>query len=390
MKNPKLKQPLLCQILVYLPVLGAFILPMIGICCLDFISEDIRAVAVIVLVIGLLVYLFKNFVVLMGLELGLELLHCNLSARTCYTLPRGRSLDAIANRICRFGTACTPSPIQPQPFQLRYRFNSPVTVYTKGIEKVVAAYKADLLDLEQYHSIFRSAKANSQALTNKKKALFLDRAQKKAPLNRVTVVVIFAQKVADQLWDNLYEQVCKQSGDEWEDTMIPCVIDLDKGECVFNSVRLPYIGFAYPAKNRGIRLIKRIVFGGRIPLRDNHNHVTPIEDMDIEKSLWDFWKELAKEAKDSNKKINKRMASMSDGQIILEEDLLYLKLDNRAVCLWVDRDDEKKTAEVESVTHWSYPKANPIGKKTNAEIKSAIIRYFSNQGYTVLFEENNT
>lgn len=390
MKYPKLKQPLLCQILTYVLVLGMFILPIVVICCLDFIPEDIRAFAVIALVIGLLVYLFKNFVVLMGLDIGLDLLHCNLSARTCYDLPRGRYAEAIEKSICHFGTACAPAPIHPQPFQLRYRFNSPVTVYTKGIEKVVAAYKADLLDLEQYRSILCSAKANSKALSGWKKPFFLDSAQKKAPLNRVTVIVIFAQKVEEKLWNDLYEQVCKQAGDEWDDAIVPCVIDLDKRQCVFNSVRLPYTGFAYPAKNRGIRLVKRFVFNSHISLRDNHNHVTPIEDMDIEKSLWDFWKELAKEAKDSDKKMNKRMESMADGQIILEEDLLYLKWGEKAVCLWVDWDEEKKTAEVESVTHWNYPKANPIAKKTIAEIKSAIIRHFSNQGYTITFEENDS
>lgn len=387
MKFPKLKQALLCRILPYVIVLGGFILPIVVVCCLDVIPEGIRVAVVFSLMIGLLVYLFKNFVVLMGMDMMLAVLHCNLSARTRYDLPRNRSAGAIEKSICRFGTACGPAPIQPQPFQLRYRFSASATVFTKGIEKVVAAYEADLLDAEQYRAIFSSAKANSKALIGRKKPRFLDKEQKKAPLNRVTVIVIFAHKVEQSLWETLYKKVCQQSGDEWEDTVVPCVIDMEKGQCVFNSERLPYVGFAYPVKNRGIRVVQKMVFGGHISLKDNHNYVEPIKDVDTEQSLWEFWNSLAKEMKDSNKKMNKRMASMADGQILLEEDLLYIKRGERAVCLWVERDEEKKTAEVEAVSHWSYPKTQPIAKKTIQEIKTDITRYFADQGYGVTFEE---
>lgn len=387
MKFPKLKQALLCRILPYVIVLGGFVLPIVVVCCLDFIPEGIRVAVVFALMIGLMAYLFKNFAVLMGMDMALAVLRCNLSARTRYDLPRNRSAGAIEKSICRFGTACEPAPIQPQPFQLRYRFNASATVYTKGIEKVVAAYEADLLDAEQYRAIFSSAKTNSKALTGRKKPRFLDKEQKKAPLNRVTVIVIFAHKVEEKLRQTLYEQVCKQCGDEWEDTVVPCVIDMEKGQCVFNSERLPYIGFAYPVKNRGVRLVQKMVFGGHISLKGNHNYVEPIKDVDTEQSLWDFWGSLVKEMKDGSKKMSKRMASMADGQILLEENLLYIKRGERAVCLWVERDEEKKTAEVESVSHWSYPKTQPIARKTIQEIQTAITRYFADQGYGVTFEE---
>ena len=134
-------------------------------------------------------------------------------------------------------------------------------------------------------------------------------------------------------------------------------------------------------------MVQKMVFGGHISLKGNHNYVEPIKDVDTEQSLWDFWGSRVKEMKDGSKKMSKRMASMADGQILLEEDLLYIKRGERAVCLWVERDEEKKTAEVESVSHWIYPKTQPIAKKTIQEIQTAITRYFADQGYGVTFEE---
>lgn len=388
MKYPKLRQALLCRILTYVVVLGGFGVPIAAVCCMRFLPEPVRVAIVLALVVGLLVYLFKNLVVLMGLDMTLAMLHCNLTARTCYDLPRGRSLPVIQKSICRFGTACVPVPIQPQPLHLRYRLSSSATVYAKGIEKVVAVYETDYLDAEQYHTIFRSAKTNSSRLTGKKKPLFLDKAQKEAPLNRVTVTVIFAGKVDETLRQTLYKKVCQQSGDEWEDTILPCVIDLEKGQCVFNSERLPYVGFAYPVKNRGIQLIKRLIFGGHIPIQGNPNYLEAMQGILVEASLWEFWRELSKEMKDTGKEMNKRMAGMKDGQILWEDDLLYVKWGEKAVCQWAEQDQAQRKVTIESVTLWSYPKANPIAKKTIREIEMTITRYFSNQGYAVTFEED--
>lgn len=388
MTFPKLKHALLCRILTYVVVIGGFGLPIAAVCCTRFLPELVRVAIVFALVVGLLVYLVKNFVLLMGMDMALATLHCNLTARTCYDLPRGRRTQSIQKSISRFGTACAPAPIQPQPLQLRYRRSSSATVYTKGIEKVAAAYETVFLDAEQYHAIFRSAQTNSSRLIGRKQPLFLDKAQKKAPLNRVTVVVILAHKVEPSLWETLYKKVCQQSGDEWEDTIIPCVIDLEKEQCVFNSQRLPYTGFAYPVKNRGIRLIKRLVFGGYMPLKDNLFYVEPIKDANPEDSLWTFWRGLSKELKGSDKAMNKRMAAMKDGQIIWEEDLLYVKWGDRAICQWVKADTAQRNAKVEAITYWSYPKNNPIAKKTIQEIEIAITRYFSNQGYRISFEED--
>ena len=213
MNIPKLKHPRLCRILTYVVVLGCGLLPIIIVLSLPT-PDIVRVIVMFGSLIGLLFYLFRNFMVLMMMDMALASLSCYRTARTQYTLPANRTADSIRRSILRYGTQCNPSPIQPQPAALRYKFSNPMTVYSRGIERVIAAYEVDLLDRDMYRDIFSSAKTNSKVLTGRKTAIFLDKQQKKQSLHRVTVVLILAHKVDPQMIPNLYELVCKQCGDD--------------------------------------------------------------------------------------------------------------------------------------------------------------------------------
>lgn len=385
MKHPKLKYPRLCRILTYIVVLGGTVLPIAIICFLPFIHEAVKALLMFGMIFGLLAYLIKNFVVLMGMDMALATLSCYDTARTQYRLPNTRTLQKIDTAISHYGVKCAPAPITPPPDDLRYRYSSPVTVYSSGIERVVASYHVDMLDADTYRTIFSSAKTNSKALIGKKKALFLDKQQKKAPLNRVTVIIILARQVDPRLSNGLYDLVCKQCGDDFDDSIVPCVIDLEKQTCVFNCLRVPYVGLAYAVKNRGIRLVKRLVFGGNLPLTGSHR-LPPIKEIDSESSLWELWSSLSHEMVGAGKEINRRFETLSDKEIFFEDDTLYLKWGEKGIYQNVELDTEKKTASVEAVEHWFYPKANPISKKVIREIEQLIVEYFRKKGYAVEFD----
>ena len=68
MKYPKLKQPLLCRILPYVVVLGGFILPLVILIKLN-ISETPKLIACIALSLCFIIYLFRNFLLLMGMDM---------------------------------------------------------------------------------------------------------------------------------------------------------------------------------------------------------------------------------------------------------------------------------------------------------------------------------
>ena len=202
-------------------------------------------------------------------------------------------------------------------------------------------------------------------------------------MHRVTVVLILAHKIEPNLVGDLYEQVCKQCGNEDEDCMVPCVVDLEHHTCVFNCLRVPYVGYNYAVKNRGIRIIKNRVFGGHLNLRGNEDYIAPVRD----ESLWDLWKELHHQLIGAERETKRRFEAMAVGEIRMEDQTLYLKWDNRGICQKVDMDAECRIAKVEVVTTWTYPKKQPIGKKTIQKIKSCIADYYAMQGYTVEFVE---
>lgn len=384
MNYPKLKNPRLCRVLTYVVVLGCGLLPILVVYAFP-VPDVVRVIVMLVSLIGLLIYLFRNFALLMFLDMGLASLSCYQSARKQYTLSSSRSAGTILRGIRRYGTQCAPAPIMPQPTALRYKFSNPITVYSRGIERVVAAYEVNFLNDDIYRDIFSSAKTNSKALIGKKKALFLDKAQKKQSLHRVTVILILARKVDPQMSRNLYALVCKQCGDEFEDCIVPCVVDLEHRTCVFNCVRVPYIGYSYAVKNRGIRIIKHRVFGGNLNLRGNDSFLEPDNDVNPEDSLWDFWKELKHQFMDAERETKQHFEAMSEREIRMVGEILYLKWDQRGICQTVELDTENKTAKVESVTDWAYPKAQPIGKKTIQEMEDSISAYYAKQGYRVEF-----
>ena len=176
MKYPKLKYPRLCRLLTYIVVIGVWLLPIVIV--FQFPLHDlVRVVVIFASLIGLLLYLFKNIMILMMMDMMLAMLSCHRTARKLYYLPKNRTTESIRRSILRYGAECDTSPIKPSPSALRYKFSNSMTVYSSGIERIVAAYEVDYLDRENYRDIFSSAKTNSQVLIGKKKARFLDSQQ---------------------------------------------------------------------------------------------------------------------------------------------------------------------------------------------------------------------
>ena len=384
---PKLKNPGICRIMPYIVVLGSGLLPIVVVIRLP-VPDVIKLVVVFAALFALIGYMIKNFIVLMGMDMALALECSHHTARTQYTLPASCTAEGIRRRVLRYGAACEPRPIQPQPAALRYKFSSSMTVYASGIERVIAAYETDLLDNETYGQIFRSAKTNSAALIGRKKAIFLDAAQKKAPLHRGTVILILAHRVDPRLLSDLYKKVCQQCGDENENCFVPCVVDLEHRTCVFNSLRVPYVGFGYAVKNRCIRIIKRIVFGGNWNLAGNR-HTLP-GSLDPEQTLWTFWKTLHHEMVGADRETKRRFEAMSEKELFTQEDSLYLKWDHRGICQTIVPDAERRTVKVEKVTDWYYPKMQPIGKQIIQKMEEQIVAHYTNQGYRVEFVDLET
>lgn len=390
MKFPRIKNAMLCQIILMSAMIAGTFLPTVAFIML---IPTLELIGVILMVAwcALAVYLLiRYFPVIFAADVILDTIHCHNTAGKRFPLPYNYSRKKLQKAISKFGKGYEAEPNKPLPDEVRYKFSSPQTVYSSGIEKIVLSYSTDFLDKTGYTEIFRSAEGNVRALTGTKKALFLDKVQKSAPLNRVTVVFIFAKSIDEAFRKGIYETVCKKDGDGFEKSFLPCIIDEEAGFCVFNSIRIPYMGFAYPVKNRGIRIIRNFVFGGRLPLADEDDVVLPagdIDGMDLENtSLWEFIKKLHYEFVGKEKENKKRFSAMQNGEVILDGEYVFAMWEDRGVCLLAQTDEEKKHITVERIHKWSYPKEHISSKAARIELKVLIEDYFEGIGYSSEFE----
>ena len=76
---------------------------------------------------------------------------------------------------------------------------------------------------------------------------------------------------------------------------LPCVVDLQAGFATFDSIRIPYVGSQYPAKTRGIKLIRKYLFNNKFTLADSPDTVDAGKKFDMDQSLWSFWASMKKE-----------------------------------------------------------------------------------------------
>ena len=390
MKYPKIKNALLCQIILMSVIIVGSFLPIAAFILFIPTLELIGVILMLAWCVLAVYLLIRYFPVIFAADVILGTIHCHNTAGKRFPLPYNYSRKKLQKAISKFGKGYEAEPNKPLPDEVRYKFSSSQTVYSSGIEKIVLSYSTDLLDKNGYTEIFRSAQGNVRALTGIKKALFLDKAQKSAPLNRVTVVFIFAKCIDEAFRKGLYETVCKKDGDGFDKSFLPCIIDEEAGFCIFNSIRIPYMWFAYPVKNRGIRIIRNLVFGGRLPLAYEEDGVLPTGDiagMDLENtSLWEFLKRLRYELIGREKEDKKRFSSMQNGDVVLDGEYVYVKWDDRGVCLLAQIDEEKHEIVVDRVNMWDYPKQQKIAKKTIVEIVAAIEESLNTLGYRVTVE----
>lgn len=382
---PKIKHAMLCRILVYLVVIGGFSLPVAIAFSLDFLSDDLKMLMLMVTIIGLGIYIWKNLVVLMGMDLYLAMIHCHQTARKFFVLRDSFSSKKAKKRLSHFGRSFSVSSHSPQPEIFRYRKIKSMTMYADHIEKYLLVFCHDFLDKEAYLSVIASAKANVRIFEEKNKFLQKGRSTKKQTSDRVTVIVIFAKAAEDRFVREFTDDLCKKGSNDFDVSVLPCVVILDSHRCIFDSERLPYNGMKYPVKNRGIRMIRRYLFGGFFPYSISTAEFEPLPEYDEESSLWHFWRTLIKEERMENKSFKKNFKKMEHQEIRFDGDYIYLKWNDRGVWLAVKISEDQKLAEIDAVDMWIYPKTNKISKATIKEINDLIRSYFKERGYSVRF-----
>ena len=98
---------------------------------------------------------------------------------------------------------------------------------------------------------------------------FIDKQKKKAPIASAAAVII----LADSIDEKITNMVRRNIGSFKENVILPCVMDASSGKYYFDSLAdIHILGMSgKPTKNYALEIIKKAVFGGHLPLKNNNN-----------------------------------------------------------------------------------------------------------------------
>lgn len=395
---PQLKQTLLCKIFLCLMMLKCAIFGIL-VGTLSVIPDNVKVFLIVGACILTLADMFRNFAFYLTTEMTLEVLHCLLTGGWEFSLPQAFSAQELVQRCGSFGRAYEPAVLAPRPAILRYRSGRPAQMFASGIEKIIAVYPVAMLDEDTYRRIHASAAQNAKALKGKKKHILLEKPQRKAPIDQVTVALIVADQVEETFRSTLRDAVCRDEGNKETLAELPCVVDLERQTCTFDGMREMFLGH-YPVKNRGIRFIKRYLFRGRLRrigsgddgLKSRAFLAEDMEDQELlEMSFWEFCR-MAKEevragmaAEYIGKEDEKRFKQMKHREIVVEGEYLYLKWEQSGIWTALEMDEKARTVKLDPIVSWYYPRARKIDKETVKKLKKEIGTYFAGEGCTVKY-----
>lgn len=379
MKKIKLKNPILCIAVIYLPVI---LITLLGLVPMLVFSEEIGVPCFLVAIVLDLVYLVKNFVEIMSISLIIDQVSNWQKTRLWFDV--GNETESskeierrITERCKKHGKERQVNIDCPQIVSVRYKRYHSWMVDVAASEKVVLLYRTDYLDSNIYGSIMTSAKSAVKQMKCKVSELkFLEKEQKKAPVLTSAAVVI----IADYMDLNLIQKIRKTPN--FTDTaVIPCVIDLSSKRCYFDGMRDISLGGSSPVKNRTIKLIVKTVFNGRLPLKNNENFDFDILDRNTPETTLAELHKSYKEANVENSAETKRMGKrLHEGDIQLKDDFLYLKHGDRLAIFSVFEDEENPNIiEITTDDLWSYPKRSKISKNDRVLLKKRTVEFFKDK-----------
>ena len=398
MKWPKLKHPLLCNVVlvggVILLFLFAIALPSLN--NTESIPQYVTGILMLAIMGGLLWFLISQAGVLMILSALLEMYRGYLHARRYFTCPKnGTKPDGIRKRILRraerFGYPYEVKAAPKELIALRYQNLPSATVYYHRIEKLLLVYETDTLDWEGLGRLWRSANSITDII-GREQAPRHRKPKGHSKDHSVSVaVVILANTVSPDAAAKLVEENSKMN----DRHVLLCAVELSTAKYYFDNQKEPFV-FSYPVKNRAINRIQRIVFGGRVPLRGNPHTLPEPEWLaknayDPEASLWSYMGYIKKEAWGQSRRDKKRFQEMANGTVIQDGGWLYCKIEDRVDMMMLDDDEnDPQKKQVILSLNWMYPKSNRISKKDRAAIRRMVEAFLGEQGYGVTFVEPET
>ena len=280
---PNLDHPLFCRIIFILIIFSLSIVPLCVVSSLTFLPTPLLPIICIIYVAFYLFIFFKKLEVIFAVDSILAIMQCFTTSRLYFKLPEHFSAEYIEKKITHFGKRVNTETSLTGYIRMKIKKTSNAFFGSNSYILYVAMLRKEIIDVDQYNKTVTSLSklANSQIK-------FKNDNYKK----NVTVILIIADKVSDQLRSVLYDTIRKNSGDGFDISILPCIVDMENRTCTFDSERIPWLLFDYPIKNKGIRFIRRLIFKGSLTLSESPKESNAFLEKYKQYSLWKLWKEI--------------------------------------------------------------------------------------------------
>ena len=392
---PKIKNPLLCQLVLYAPALAFFVVILLGL-VFAALPESMMWIWVVLMIVSAVIalaYLLSAMIILLATDVVFSTVRFWKRDRLWYPSQRiGADAEAALRKIrARAGEETKFVPgADPQPvYGVKWSETSPMVHY-RGIESLLLVYRTAELDVEEFQRIMHSAViVQKRAFSGNAKFMMTDPRQKNQPVAHATAVVILADRAWPEVMEKIRDAVSGSLG-----ATVPCVVDFSTGQCRFDGMGKAYlIGMtAKPEKNMAQDILKDVLFGGVLPLKDKSTMMPfPIKDLDPEMTLLDLVKRYnAFNSFDmlSFLKLRERWhcRGMKHGQFRFREKEIYYKHHKRIARMEIMK-GEGPNLEVKLPYRWCLPRDNRTSREDRTRIGNAVSRELTAKGFLVTLTE---
>lgn len=371
-RNLKLKNTILCELSIVFPSLLAVIA---GVLCVILIpNETIASFSLIGCFIIALLFIMPKFVSVFSLDFTLSCLRNWQKDRlSFFTDINGSSRieieSNISQRILSWGAT---QSIENNAALNGYKKTKTLSGMDKTVHQTLMVFSMQTLTYEDYINKLDDASKYAQKFINSKKE------------EAVAVGVIF---LADRTEQAVLNKVRQDYIIEEEYIVLPLVYDGASRQYYFDAL-YEYNMLGKATKNYLLDSIKKVVFGGKLPLENNDrfdytNEISKWQDKTLG-DLIDYIKE--ENLKDKNF-IKDTAQQLSDGQVLFHEEALYIKHNGSLACFitFTDEDTPDKVS-IWCVNVWEYPRATEISKKDLKILEQIAADFFKAQNKQVEFD----
>lgn len=373
-RNLKCKNTILCELsFLALPLIVAFA----GVLGYNFITnEEIGAAVLVLSLVVSLVLFVTNLKTIIHIDVTLSMLRSWQKDRLSFeTDINGTNFSdvekAISKRASKWGI--TQESQNGAVVEYYKKTKIPYDMI-KIVHQKLIIYSMPILTYDDYCAKLEEIKKSAYIMSEGKS-------------DEVTATaVLFLTDRADQ---TVLSSVRKDDAmDENENgIIIPVVYDALSRQYYFDAF-YDYNLFVKATKNYLLDSIKKVVFGGKLPLENNNRF-----DYSNEISIWQdkTLGELIDDMKESEKRekqfVKDTAEQLMDGQMLYKDETLYIKHNGKlAAFMTFEEEDKPNDVFLFELDLWQYPRETEISKKDQNALRQLAIDYFSARGKTAVFD----